>query len=93
LAPTLSILSSTLDSDPPHLRRWLEERLSKVWTDRWIRSPTRKQPLSRTPRAYLCGGHSSVYKIERGEHSEVSFEPTRAKDGRVTRSYNKKRDV
>jgi hypothetical protein len=93
LDTTLSILATTLDSSPQKLRGCLEERLSEVWTDRWIRSPTRKQPPSRAPGAYLCGGHSSVYKIQRGEHREVSFEPTQAKDGRQIRSYEKKRDV
>jgi hypothetical protein len=87
-----TILGTTLDHGPRELRVCLEERLSKVWTDRWIRSPTRKQPSSRAPRAYLCGGHSSVYKIQHGEHREVSFVPTQ-RDGRSVRSYEKKKDV
>jgi hypothetical protein len=90
---TLEILATALNADSAETRAYVEERLSNVWTDRWIKSPTRKQPRSRSPRAYLCGGHSSVYKIQHGTHREVSLVPDVASDGRQIRCYEKKKDV
>src|SRR5260221_10604783 len=72
LKTTLTVLETTANSAGQELRTWLESRLHEVWTKRWRRSPTRKQPKVRKPRAYLCGGHSLVYKIQQGLHREVS---------------------
>jgi hypothetical protein len=93
LTATLTILETTQNSSGPELRACLESRLSGVWTDRWKRSRTRKQPAERSPRAYLCGGHSSVYKIQQGTHREVSLEPTVKSDGRKIPPHEKPKDV
>jgi hypothetical protein len=65
----------------PDLRRHLRDGLATAWTDRWVKSPTRKPPPKRPPRAYTCGGHTSVDKILRGAHHEIPFgpDPERAK--------------
>lgn len=93
LQTTMTIIETTLASEGRELREWLEDRLSTAWTDRWRRSPTRKQPGERKYRAYLCGGHSSVHKIQHNLHSEVRLEPTLASDGREIRAYEKSKDV
>jgi hypothetical protein len=70
-------LMKTLEAHPLHnardLRKYLQEILADVWCNRWEKAGTRKQPAKRNLRAYLCGGHSSVYKIIRGQHHEISF--------------------
>jgi hypothetical protein len=46
------------------LRTWLAGRLKGVWTDRWLKSPTRKrstQPPARVAKG--DGGHNSVWRI------------------------------
>ena len=52
----------------------LQQILANVWCNRWQKASTRKQPAQRRLRAYLCGGHSSVDKIIRGQHHEISFD-------------------
>ena len=52
------------------MRAHLRKLLGSVWEDRWKKSPTRKQPPKPSPRAYLCGEHSSVDKILGGAHRE-----------------------
>lgn len=61
------------------LRRHLEQILSRVWTDRWTKAPTRKQPADRSPDAYICGGHSSVDKILRGDYKKIPLRPKRTR--------------
>jgi hypothetical protein len=72
-ASLMDLLRAQAHDDPRALRRHLQKILAHVWCNRWRKAPTRKQPPKRTPRAYLCGGHSSVHKILRGEHHEIEF--------------------
>ncbi len=72
---TLDLLRATAIRTPEDLRQYLEEKLGTVWTDRWKKSPTRKRPPKSPPRAYICGGHTSVDKILRGAHHEIPFKP------------------
>jgi len=60
--------------DAAALRQYLQQILANVWCNRWEKAGTRKQPAQRKLRAYLCGGHSSVDKIIRGQHHEISFD-------------------
>jgi hypothetical protein len=49
------------------LMAYLRERLAGVWNKRWLKAATKKRsPLGK--RDYLKGGHSSVYRIQRGLH-------------------------
>jgi hypothetical protein len=68
---TVDLLRSTPVVGAAALHAYLRTTLDAVWTDRWIKAPTRKQPPKKPPRAYLCGGHSSVDKIMRGAHHEI----------------------
>jgi hypothetical protein len=72
---TADVLAATLVRGPEDLKRYLDRTLGTVWTDRWIKAPTRKRPPKGPPRAYLGGGHSSVEKIRRGEHKEIPIVP------------------
>jgi hypothetical protein len=72
---TLELLRETKICNAKDLREHLKTILGAVWTDRWKKSPTRKRKPPSSPRAYICGGHSSVYKILRGEHKEIPIEP------------------
>jgi Transposase DDE domain len=72
---TLKLLRTTRTSAPAELRRHLEKILGHVWTNRWKKAPTYKRPPQRPLRAYICGGHSSVAKILRGQHKEIPFQP------------------
>lgn len=93
---TLELLRQKPMAEPEALRRWLEHRLAAVWTERWIKAPTRKQPARRVGRAYLCGGHSSVDKIQRGVHKEIPLKPPktkRPKDRKNPPPHETKKDV
>lgn len=68
---TADVLAATVFRGPEDFRRHLIRTLGGVWTDRWIKAPTRQRPPNGPPRAYLRGGHSSVEKIRRGEHQEI----------------------
>jgi len=70
---SLDLLEATRLKSAEELRRHLEERLGSVWTNRWTKSPTRKRPAKSGPRAYICGGHTSVDKVLRGVHKEIPF--------------------
>jgi len=72
---TAGVLGGELLSGPEALRRYLEQTLGTLWTDRWAKAKTTKRPPKKPPRAYLRGGHSSVYKILRGEHQEIPITP------------------
>jgi len=79
---TLELLRDTRIREPVEFRRYLQKRLAGVWTDRWAKSPTRKRPPKAPPRAYICGGHSSVDKILRGKHQEIPLQPKKKKPTR-----------
>src|SRR5439155_1016340 len=49
------------------VRAYLRERLAGVWSKRWEKAPTKARKPS-PKRRYLKGGHSSVYRIQRGLH-------------------------
>jgi hypothetical protein len=70
---SLELLRATRLRKPEDLRRHLHETLAEAWTDRWVKAPTRKRPPKAPPRAYICGGHSSVDKILKGKHQEIPF--------------------
>jgi hypothetical protein len=70
-AATIQVLDATVLRTPQDLKKYLQRALSAVWTDRWIKAPTRSRPPKGPPRAYLRGGHSSVAKILKGEHHEL----------------------
>lgn len=72
---TVELLNATRILRPEDLRRYIQQRLSGIWTDRWKKAPTRKRPPPPPPRAYICGGHTSVDKILRGTHQEIPFKP------------------
>jgi hypothetical protein len=69
----LETLKAQPMTDAVSLCAYLEKLLADVWCNRWNKAPTRKQPKERKARAYLCGGHSSVDKILRGMHHEISL--------------------
>lgn len=68
---TVELMRVTRVVEPVALRAYLRQTLGTIWTDRWIKAPTRKQPPKGPPRAYLRGGHCSVDKIRRGAHHEI----------------------
>jgi len=68
---TIQVLDAHPLNDVESLRSHLHTIFAGTWVDRWKKAPTRKQPAERKPRAYLCGGHSSVDKILRGVHHEI----------------------
>jgi hypothetical protein len=49
------------------VQAYLRQRLAGVWSERWQKAPTQKR-APRPKRQYLKGGHSSVYRIQRGLH-------------------------
>jgi hypothetical protein len=53
------------------VRAYLRKRLARVWTKRWEKAPTKKRKPKARHTDYLKGGHSSVYRILRGEHELV----------------------
>lgn len=67
----LELLRATRILTPEDLCRHLRDRLGAVWTECWKKSPTRKRPPKPPPRAYICGGHTSVDKILRGVYHEI----------------------
>jgi hypothetical protein len=96
-AATLELLRATRAGGAAELRRYLEGILGALWTDLWEKAPTRKRPPRPKPRAYLCGGHSSVEKILRGEHTEIPLHPAKQKKRRdptdTPPPYEAKKDV
>jgi Transposase DDE domain len=49
------------------LMAYLRGRLAGVWNARWLKAATKKRSPA-AKREYLKGGHSSVYRIQRGLH-------------------------
>lgn len=72
---TADVLAAELLSGPTAFRKYLHRILGTLWTERWAKAKTTKRPPKKPPRAYLRGGHSSVYKILRGEHEEIPIKP------------------
>ena len=81
LDEVLEVLREHPTSDAKSVEAHLKSRLSDVWRNRWNKAPTRKQPAERKPRAKLRGGHSSAYKIMRGEHKEILYKKPNTKCG------------
>jgi hypothetical protein len=73
----VAVLRQRALHEPEDLRRHLAETLATVWVDRWTKAPARKRPPPRPPRAYICGGHTSVDKILRGAHHEIALTPSK----------------
>jgi hypothetical protein len=94
---TLDLLRQKPISGPKELRRYLQDKLGTVWTDRWAKAPTRKRPPKMPPRAYICGGHSSVDKIQRGAHQEIPIKLPKEKKPKAKANpppfETKKKDV
>jgi hypothetical protein len=90
---TLELLRATRAVTIAELRRHLEQTLATVWTDRWTKAPTHKRPPTRRPRAYICGGHSSVDKILRGAHKEIPFKPKKRNQSDDPPPFETKKDV
>lgn len=67
---TTELFETTHIDDPKTLAEYLAAILMSIWTDRWKKAQTRKQPPKST-RGYLKGGHSSVFKIQRGLHTVI----------------------
>jgi Transposase DDE domain len=77
---TYDLLHATRVHTPQDLRRHIQKILGTIWTDCWNKSPTRKRPPKGVPRAYICGGHTSVDKILKGKHKEIPIEPRKKKN-------------
>jgi hypothetical protein len=73
-AATVELLRATPVRGPEEFRRYLQRTLGAAGTGRWKKAPTRRRPPKAPPRAYICGGHSSVEKILRGAHHEVPLD-------------------
>jgi len=53
---------------------YLRERLAGAWKACWQKATPKEPAKKNRRRGYLKGGHSSVYRIQRGLH-EVSSDP------------------
>ena len=67
---TTELFETTHIDDPMTLAEYLAAILKGIWTERWKKAQTRKQP-PKTTKGYLGGGHSSVFKIQRGLHTVI----------------------
>lgn len=63
------------------LRAYLQQRLAGVWQRRWHKAVPKRRAERPKTRGYLKGGHSSVYRILRGQH-EILPPPTSAENQR-----------
>ena len=73
---TTELFETTHIDDPKTLAEYLAAILLTIWTMRWKKAQTRKQP-PKTTKGCLGGGHSSVFKIQRGLHTVMP--PKKAK--------------
>jgi hypothetical protein len=73
-AATPALLAGRRPDDAGALGLYLEEILATVDVERWLKAPPRPRTARAAPRAYICGGHSSVEKILRGEHKEIPLQ-------------------
>jgi hypothetical protein len=76
---TVQLLHAMPVSGPEQIRQHLHDVLGTVWTDRWAKATTAKRPPRKPPHAYICGGHTSVDKIQRGVHHEIPITPSKRK--------------
>jgi hypothetical protein len=74
-AATVDFLKARTFQNVEQFRRYLNETLGHVWTDRWAKAKTTKRPPRKVPRAYLRGGHSSSHRICNGTHKEIPLKP------------------
>ena len=57
---TVAVLGDEMT--PGQLRKYLKRRLSRTWTDRWLKSsPSKHTPVE--DKKYIRGGHTSVHRI------------------------------
>lgn len=82
---TVDLLRARPFHRPAQLRAYLRKTLGSVWTDRWQKSPKRRRSPPKPARAYVCGGHTSVEKVLRGEHNEIPLVPDKKTKG-ITRA-------
>jgi Transposase DDE domain len=61
------------------IRAYLRDRLASTWKPRWQKAKTKPQRRKKPATVYLKGGHSSVYRIQRGLH-KVSSDPDQVND-------------
>lgn len=73
---TLDRFAATRRDGWAALRGHLKKILANVWTERWRKARTKKNRPKHRPRAYICGGHSSVQKIINREHTEIPLGPS-----------------
>jgi len=67
VAQTLAWLGG-MERTVEQLQAYLRQRLAGVWKPCWQKAATKKRVGAPTPTQYLKGGHSSVYRILRGQH-------------------------
>jgi hypothetical protein len=59
---TVALLKAKLTAQPLQAR--LRALLAGVWTQRWLKAPTREGPRRKPPpKQYIKGGHTSVYRL------------------------------
>jgi hypothetical protein len=75
-AATPALLTATRPVGVEALGLYLREVLGAVDAERWLKAPPRERPRPprAAPRGYICGGHSSVEKILRGEHKVIPLQ-------------------
>lgn len=71
---TTELFETTHVDDPKTLAEYLAAILQTIWTDRLRKAKTRKRGPKK-PKGYLKGGHSSVFKIQRGLHTVIPPKP------------------
>jgi Transposase DDE domain len=62
---------------PGQVQAYLRQRLAGLWKPRWHKAAPKPRRGEPTPTQYLKGGHSSVYRILRGQH-KLSPDPGKA---------------
>jgi hypothetical protein len=73
LDETLEWLGTAVKT-PEQVMAYIRKCLAGIWQKRWRKATAKKPPKEKPPTHYLKGGHSSVYRILRGEH-ELSTDP------------------
>ena len=64
LSPQATLALLRGQATAAQLQQRLREVLAEVWTDRWLKAPTKKGPWQKPPpRQYVKGGHASVYRL------------------------------
>lgn len=75
---TTAYFETTRIEDPKTLAGYLADLLKSIGTERLQKAKTRKQVPKKT-KGYLGGGHSSVFKIQRGQHTVKPPKPPKVK--------------